>query len=79
MSMRENFEDGKIKLKWLGQMGFLIMTQDTTVCGLFCITHRGTIKKNADPGEFADYLDAKYGSKVHCIIPNTLEDIVLPG
>ena len=36
-------------------------------------------ENSADPEEFADYLDAKYGSKVRCIIPKTLEDIVFPG
>ena len=30
-----------------------------------------------DPQAFADYLDTKYGGKIHCRIPRVLEEIAL--
>ncbi len=32
---------------------------------------------SADPGEFADYLDAKYGNSISCILPKVMEEIVI--
>ena len=32
-----------------------------------------------DPDAFADYLDAKYGDKIKCIIPKIMERITIPG
>ncbi len=33
---------------------------------------------SADPGEFADYIDAKYQGRIKCLIPEVMEEIV-PG
>ena len=30
-----------------------------------------------DPNAFADYLDAKYGKKIRCVIPEVMEEILI--
>ncbi|MCR5775765.1 MAG: MBL fold metallo-hydrolase [Lachnospiraceae bacterium] len=34
---------------------------------------------SADPAEFADYLDAKYGNRPGCVIPKVMEKMVITG
>ena len=64
--MRENFGDGKIKLKWLGQMGFLIMTQDTTVCvDYFASPIEGRLKKPPIPAYELKGIDVFLGTHDH--------------
>ena len=67
-----NTPKGTASLWWLGQMGL-----NDCETGLVIPGHWDMFADNsADPKEFCDYIEIKYGDKLKSLIPKVMEHIV---